>query len=92
MSRLIHEIWEEMDESGMVLHSCCLAGKMGSEARALLKPNARLVATFEAGCHFEAMTIYNERIGREKYTTNEDWDRHSYPESWLRIQRGESTR
>jgi hypothetical protein len=82
MATLVHEVWEEI-EDGMVLHSCCLAGPMGEKSRQMLAANARLLTTFKAGSHFEAMTIYNQFLGREAYTTDQPWDYTPYPEEWL---------
>jgi hypothetical protein len=82
MSRLVHEIWEETTDDGMILHSCCLAGVLGAECRKSLAPNARLLSTFEAGSHFEAMTIYHEYLDREKYTTIYEQDYLPYPREW----------
>jgi hypothetical protein len=82
MAILIHEIWEHVCD-GMVLHSCCLTGPGGDVCRGLLEPNARLLTTFEAGSHFEAMTIYNRYLRHESYTTREPWDFEPYPDEWL---------
>jgi hypothetical protein len=79
MSKLVHEVWEEV-EDGMVLHTFCLSGPRGENCRRTLAPGARLLATFEASSHFEAMTIYNRILGREPYTTDEPWDYQPYPE------------
>jgi hypothetical protein len=78
MAKLTHEIWEETVD-GMVLHSCCLAGQQGDACRHALGPNARLLQTFDAGNHFEAMTIYNQQLGREPYTSNYLSDFDPYP-------------
>lgn len=86
MATLVHEVWEETAD-GMVLHSCCLAGPRGEGCRLTLAPNARRLQTFEAGCHFEAMTIYNSLLGREPYTTDQPWDYEPYPEQWQQEQR-----
>jgi len=84
MAMLVHEIW--LAERGAM---CCLAGPHGDGARRLLEPEYRLAHTFEAGSHFEAMTIYNRIMGRGRYTTDQEWDLQPYPEDWARIQRGE---
>ena len=85
MAILLHEVWLGSDG----LPGCCLAGPMGDAARALfVQDGARLVWTFEAGSHFEAMTKYNDHLCRGTYTTDDLWDREPYPEEWLRIQRG----
>ena len=85
MAVLIHEVWEETTD-GMVLHTCCLAGQMGDGCRSTLAPDARLIKTFEAGSHYEAMTIYNAFLGREPYTSDQPWDREPYPEESRRKQ------
>lgn len=82
MVMLVHEVWEEID-NGMVLHTCCLAGAMGEKCRQMLAAKARLLTTFKAGSHFEAMTIYNRFLGREAYTTDQPWDYEPYPMEWL---------
>jgi len=82
MVNLLHEIWVEPDGTGQALESCCLAGPDGDEFRASLGPEARLIQSFWAGSHFEAMTIFNELRGREKYTTEHDWDYEPYPPDW----------
>lgn len=82
MAVLVHEIWEAVDD-GMILHACCLAGPLGEGGRRNLEPGARLLATFEAGSHFEAMTIYNRYLDRGRYTSLEPWDHQPYPDEWL---------
>jgi len=59
---------------------------MGEGARKMLGAEARLVRTFEAGSHFEAMTKYNEILGRGPYTTDQEWDRQPYPDDWRSMQ------
>jgi hypothetical protein len=46
---------------------------MGDGHRQLMSPSARMLTTFEAGSHFEAMTIYNRMFGREPYETDQPW-------------------
>lgn len=82
MAVLVHEVWETVS-GGMVLHACCLAGSLGEGCRQHLEPGARLLTTFQAGCHFEAMTIYYRCLGRGAYTTDEPWDYQPYPDEWL---------
>ncbi len=48
-----HEVWIGNDGHP----GCCLAGRAGDGARRLFaEDDAKLVWTFEAGSHFEAMT------------------------------------
>jgi hypothetical protein len=84
MAILTHEVWE--DSAG--LPSCCLSGPMGDEARKLLDSGAKLVRTFEAGSHFEAMTTYNAILNRGPYATDQEWDRQPYPDDWVSTQAG----
>ena len=82
MAMLKHEVWKDADG----LPTCCLAGPDGAGARALVGDGARLVWTFEAACHFEAMSKYNELLGRGPYTTDQPSDYEPYPEDWRRRQ------
>jgi hypothetical protein len=82
VAMLTHEVWEEVGDQGMVLHTCCLAGPIGDACRRMLSPSARLITTFEAGSHFEAMSIYHRLLYRETYTTDQAWDYEPYPDEW----------
>lgn len=81
MAKLVHEVWDEIVD-GMVLHSCCLAGPRGNGQRSYLAPDAKLIETFEAASHFEAMTLYHNLLGRERYTTDDPHAYEPYPEQW----------
>jgi len=83
MAVLVHEVWEAVS-GGIVLHACCIAGPLGDGCRKNLEVGARLLTTFEAGSHFEAMTIYNRYFGREAYTTDQPLDFQPYPDEWQR--------
>jgi hypothetical protein len=89
VATLVHEIWEEITSDGKAFHTCCLAGTMGDGCRRTLGPKARLLMTFEADSHFEAMTIYNRHLKREPYTTDQASDYDAYPDNWLGKQRHE---
>ena len=82
MAKLVHEVWEQVSD-GMVLHACCLAGPLGEGCRRTLASGARLLTTFEAGSHFEAMTAYNIYLDQGAYTTDQAWDHQPYPAEWL---------
>jgi hypothetical protein len=85
MATLKHEVW--MGSDG--LPGCCLAGPAGADARRLFaEDNAKLVWTFEAGSHFEAMSKYHQHLGREPYATNHQQDYEPYPDEWLKMQTG----
>jgi hypothetical protein len=87
MATLLHEMWEEPDGEGGWLEGLCLAGPDGDGFRKLLAPGSRCVRTFEAGSHFEAMTIYNRILGRAPYTTTFEQDYAPYPDDWAVRQR-----
>lgn len=82
MTSLLHEVWEEPDENGQMLEALCLAGPDGDAFRATLAEGARLVATFEAASHVEAMTEYYAMYGRGKYVSEHLADYDPYPQEW----------
>lgn len=84
MASLLHEVWVETDATGGELPSCVLAGPQGDDARRMMSPNARLLTTFTAGSHFEAMTLYYRLRGWGEYQTIYPQDHESYPEDWQR--------
>jgi hypothetical protein len=90
LAKLVHEIWEVIDEQGQVLPALCLAGPDGERFRELLHQQAResdhgvprCVDRFEADSHFEAVTIYYRRYGRGEYSSEFAWEREPYPLEW----------
>jgi hypothetical protein len=87
MAILMHEVWEEAGEDGgWETLGVCLAGHDGDGFRAQLGPNKRLVRTFAAGSHFEALTIHYAANGWGTYTNDDPWAREPYPEEWARRQ------
>lgn len=80
---LLHEVWEDFGDEGESLPCLVYSGRLGDEARSLLSPQARLLTTFEAGSHFEAMTIYHKLMGWGKYFTAQPWDDQPYPAEWF---------
>lgn len=83
MATLRHEVWVDGEGLPMV----CLAGPLGDDARRLQEPGARLAWTFDAGSHFDAMTVYYSRMGWGAYTSENESDREAYPDSWAATQR-----
>jgi hypothetical protein len=75
--RLKHELWED---NGGAEYTFCLTGPKGDGARKLLKPDAKLIWSVEAGSHFEAMTAYYKFMGWGEYTTEHEWDMQPYPD------------
>ena len=79
---LTHEVWQDFDGEGKSLPGLCLSGALGDAFRASLGPKARLLATFEARTHFEAMTVYYRLMDWGEYTSDQAWDFQPYPEEW----------
>jgi hypothetical protein len=79
---LRHEIWEDFGAEGESLPTLCLAGPLGDGCRNVLGPGAPLLTTFEAGNHYEAMTIYHRLMGWGVYTTDQPGDYEPYPDEW----------
>ena len=76
MAMRIHEVW--VDAYG--LPSLCLAGPNGADCRKLLDQPAQLIHTFEAGSHYEAMTIYHRYQGWSAYESHFAIDHEPYPD------------
>jgi hypothetical protein len=99
MARLVHEIWEVTDDHGHVLPGLCLAGPGGDGFRKLLHEGARedgrgaprRIHKFEAGSHFEAMTIYYRHYGRGEYASDFASDHEPYPDEWAQRQSAAGT-
>lgn len=81
--KLLHEVWDYLGEDGQWLPGCMLAGPDGDGMRAFLGIEAKRITTFEAGSHFEAMTIYHRLVGYEPYTTVHKQDYEPYREDAL---------
>lgn len=72
----MHEVWED-DEGKTML---CFADKSGDESRNLLEPGSKLIHTFLASSHYEAMTIYYKYMNWGVYTTEYEIDKEPYEE------------
>lgn len=71
-----HEVWE--DEEG--LPGLCLADSRGNDFRSLMEPGSKLIHTFYASSHYEAMTIYYQFMDWGVYTTEFEVDKLPYDE------------
>jgi hypothetical protein len=86
MTKLLHEIWRA-DGGACTAITCCLAGPMGDQARAMLEPGAYLLQVFWAASQCEASTIRNKILGFEPYQSEwEEIDSQPYSEEWATIQ------
>ncbi|MEH7839814.1 MULTISPECIES: hypothetical protein [Rhizobium] len=50
-NELIHEVWLDPEPDGQMLPDLCLAGPMGNDFRALLKPGAVKAAELKGHSH-----------------------------------------
>ena len=82
MAYLLHEVWLDPER----LPGCVLAGPRGDDRRRKsFGPGSRLIHTFEAGSHLEAMRYYHKylKCGASLYA---DIDGQDYPDEWLEEQ------
>ena len=85
--KLLLEIWEQLRDDGQTLPSLEFAGPRGDASRSLLPPSARLLATFRASSHYEAMTRYYRLMGWGDYTSDQPSDHQPYPDEWVAEQK-----
>lgn len=69
-----HEIWK--DEEGKT--ALCFADERGNGCRNLLEPGSKLIHSFYAESHYEAMTIYYQFMDWGVYTTEFEIDKVPY--------------
>jgi hypothetical protein len=74
MSSIKHEVWQEVGGETML----CYAGELGKQARLTLEPKVKLIHTFYASSHYEAMTIYYQFMDWGIYTTDFEVDKEPY--------------
>jgi hypothetical protein len=74
MSKIKHDIWQDTEG----LTSLCYSGKLGAESRSILEPGSKILHSFYANTHFEAMTKYYEFMGWGKYTSGFEIDKTTY--------------
>jgi len=69
-----HEVWEDLEG----LTTLCLADERGDDCRKLLEPGSKLIHSFHAESHYEAMTIYYKFMDWGIYTTEFEIDKQPY--------------
>src|SRR5688572_10364363 len=74
MTGIKHDIWQ--DEEGMTM--LCFSGDLGEESRTILEPGSRIIHSFYADSHFDAMTKYYQFMKWGKYTTDFEIDKVPY--------------
>lgn len=81
MSRIQHDIW--IDEEGKT--SLCFAGELGRESRSVLDENCKIIYSFFASSHFDAMTQYYDYMKWGIYTTQFPIDKVKYNLNELQV-------
>ncbi|RKD90183.1 hypothetical protein [Mangrovibacterium diazotrophicum] len=74
MTSIKHDIWQYREG----LTSLCFSGDLGEESRSLLEPDSKIIHSFYADSHFDAMTKYFVFMGWGKYETEFDIDKQPY--------------
>jgi hypothetical protein len=74
MGKILFDIWAEEDG----LTSLCFSGEIGEEARCLLGTNPKIIHSFYADSHFDAMTQYNAYLGLGVYESDFEIDKEPY--------------
>lgn len=69
-----HEVWEDLEG----LTTLCLSDERGDDCRKLLEPGSKLIHTFYASSHYDAMTIYYKFMDWGIYTTEFEIDKQPY--------------
>lgn len=74
MINYLHEVWADEED----LTTVCLANQTGDKCRSLLEPGSKLIYTFYASNHYEAMTIYYQFMNWGEYKTEFEIDKQPY--------------
>lgn len=74
MTEIKHDIWKSEDD----LTSLCFSGELGEEPRSILEPNSKIIHSFYANSHFDAMTKYYEFMDWGVYETEFEIDKEPY--------------
>ncbi|WP_155209164.1 hypothetical protein [Fulvivirga aurantia] len=74
MTAIKHDIWQ--DEDGLTM--LCMAGELGKESRTLLEPNSRIIHSFKANSHFDAMTQYYTYMEWGQYESEFEEDKQPF--------------
>jgi hypothetical protein len=71
-----HQVW--INSEGLT--GVCFASSKGDDYRKLMEKNSRLIHTFYASSHFEAMTVYYAYMNWGKYEAIYEKDKELYDE------------
>ena len=74
MAKVKHDIWEDFDGLTML----CFSGELGAESRKLLEPNSKIIHSFHADSHFDAMTKYYAFMDWGDYESDFEEDKQPY--------------
>lgn len=74
MTAIKHDIWQDPEELTML----CFSDELGEESRTILEPNSKIIHSFYADSHFDAMTKYYAFMDWGIYTTEFEMDKEAY--------------
>ena|SRR5687767_8072991 len=74
MASIKHDIWQ--DKEGLT--SLCFSGDLGEESRSILEPGSKIIHSFYADSHYDAMTKYYQFMEWGQYTTDFEIDKEPY--------------
>jgi len=74
MTKIKHDIWENPEGLTSLIYS----DELGAESRSLLEQNSKIIHSFYAESHFEAMTKYYEFMNFGIYETEFEEDKELY--------------
>ncbi|MDX9791393.1 MAG: hypothetical protein RBT61_11220 [Candidatus Kapabacteria bacterium] len=74
MTSIKHDIWQNKEG----LTSLCYSGNLGEESRRLLEPDSKIIYSFYADSHYDAMKQYYEFMEWGIYETEFEIDKQKY--------------
>lgn len=74
MTTIKLDIWQNKEG----LTSLCFSGDLGEESRTILEPDSKIIHSFYADSHYDAMTKYYQYMDWGVYTTDFEVDKESY--------------
>lgn len=74
MKGIKHDVW--IDDEGKTC--LCYAGNLGEESRSVLEKGSKIIHSFYADSHFDAMTKYYRLMDWGIYTTEFEIDKEPY--------------
>ena len=74
MTKVKHDVWK--DSEGLTM--LCFSGELGVESRRLLAPDSKIIHSFEADSHFDAMQKYYSFMNWGSYESDFEDDKNPF--------------